>query len=82
MLARPIAKILSQQPHTDTETTTSANLDSKKATKGEIVRQLEGRLRTHQYQKEILGLEHWVEYRVAVGKGERRSGSLGAPGSG
>jgi hypothetical protein len=38
--------------------------DSKKATKGEIVKQLDGKLRTYQYQQEILSLETWASYRI------------------
>ena len=62
--AVPIVRNLAMRNTVENERSASAPLDSKKATKGEIVKQLESRLRTFQFQQEILGLEAWAEYRM------------------
>lgn len=64
IIAIPISRVLSMRNKTDKDQTQTTNIDSKKATKGEIVKQLEGKLRTYQYQQEILSLETWASYRI------------------
>jgi len=65
--AVPIVRHLAMRNTVESERSASVPLDSKKATKGEIVRQLESRLRTFQYQQEIMGLEAWVDFKIARG---------------
>ena len=50
---------------TESDQTQTTSIDPKKATKGEIVRQIESKLRTYQYQKEIQGQEEWTEYKIS-----------------
>jgi hypothetical protein len=68
IIAIPISRVLSVRNKTDKDQTQTTNIDSnfdsKKATKGEIVKQLDGKLRTYQYQQEILSLETWASYRI------------------
>ena len=67
VFAVPVLRHLAMRNTAESERAASVPLDSKKATKGEIVRQLESRLRTFAYQQEILGLEAWVDYKLARG---------------
>lgn len=67
VFAVPVVRHLAMRSSGESERAASVPLDSKKATKGEIVRQLESRLRTFQYQQEILGLEAWVDFKIARG---------------
>lgn len=64
VVAVPIEKILSMRNQVERQQGEATNIDSKKATKGEIVKQLEARLRTYQYQQDILGTEEWGPFRI------------------
>lgn len=60
----PISKSLAVRNALEEEATTQTNIDASKVTKGEILKQLEFKLRTHQYQTELLALEPWETYRI------------------
>lgn len=64
VVAVPIEKLLSMRNQVERQQGEIANIDSKKATKGEIVKQIEARLRTYQYQQDVLGTEEWSQFRI------------------
>jgi hypothetical protein len=60
----PISKSLAVRNAVGEESSTQTNIDASKVTKGEILKQLEFKLRTHQYQTELLAMEPWETYRI------------------
>lgn len=64
VFAVPIEKVLAMRNQVERVQGEATSIDSKKATKGEIVKQLEARLRTYQFQQEVLGTEEWAPYRI------------------
>lgn len=62
--AVPIDKVLTMRNYVEKPKGELTNIDSKKATKGEIVKQIESKLRTFQFQQEVLGGEEWIPYRI------------------
>lgn len=64
IIAVPLEKVLAMRNTAERTQGEVSNIDSKKATKGEIVKQLEARLRTFQFQQDILGTEEWAPYRL------------------
>lgn len=66
--AVPIEKVMAMRNYVEKPKGELTNIDSKKATKGEIVKQIESRLRTYQFQQEVLGGEEWAQYRIVKSK--------------
>ncbi len=67
IIAIPVKRTLAMRPSSETDASEAQGPDSRKATKGEVVKQLEARLRTYAYQREVLALEPWSNLRLRKG---------------